>query len=327
MAGPAAHQIDDEHRPANLPRAELRAARERGLAWLDALIGADGRWPSSMVSASGRVTEEFPPFPAALGCLALASSEQARARALCARTRDHIERICEYPGLWRYWDHLPPDLDDTSICSLVSTSHAWILFGLNIDALLRYRDRTGRFRTWMVSRADVESTWNGTDAVVNANVIAYLGDRPQTRRAQRWIGKIVRQGKEAEALVYYSEPMDLYLAAARAAHVAPPAFHDLRSVLSKRILALFDPRPGRAEVQRLAQGIVALDMLGTAPERATLADAAARILETQPPQGGWPASDAWRRGPEFPVTFRSEALATAWCIAAIEVLLLEGPCK
>ena len=321
MPAPPPRQNRDADRPENLPVAELKAARDRGLAWLDATIGADGRWPSRLMGASGQVQEEFPPFAAATGYLMLESCGASRAQALRARTQRHIERICEYPGLWRYWNNLPPDLDDTSVCSIVSASHIWIFLGLNIEAILRYRDRDGRFRTWMVSPEDIEAEWNEADAVVNANVIAYLGDRPQTRPAQRWIEELLRQGREAEALVYYSEPMDLYLAVARAARLAPPAFSNLRCLLIRRILDVVQPRRGGAAIMRLAQGVVALDTLGKVPEPAVLTHAATRIVEEQHAEGMWPTGNVWRRGPKYPVTFRSVVLATASCIAAIEPLL------
>lgn len=88
----------------------------------------------------------------------------------------------------------------------------------------------------MVTTSDFEAEWNTVDPVVNANAITYLGDHRWTQPAQRWIEQLVMDGQEAGALVFYQDPMDLYLALARASCRAPSAFQALRTVLVERIL-------------------------------------------------------------------------------------------
>ena len=49
------------------------------------------------------------------------------------------------------------------------------------------RDDAGRFPTWMVPSGAASWFRNDIDAVVNANVLAFLGDRPQTEaRSAGW---------------------------------------------------------------------------------------------------------------------------------------------
>lgn len=299
----------------------LEDARRRGLACLEATLRADGAWPSLLVNAAGKESEEFPPFTAALGHLALESCELPEAAKLRFRTKGYIERICEFPGIWRYWDSLPPDLDDTAVCSLVCASHIWVALGLNVEGILGIRDSQGRFRTWMVSRPDIEAEWNAADPVVNANVIAYLGDHAGTRQAQHWLERLIMNERETEALVYYPETMDLYVAMARTARSAPPVFRALRPTLRARITAYLASRSDLFDLTRLAQGVCALNMLGESVETAILEEAAHRFLGEQSSGGGWPCSNLWRRAPEFPVVFRSVALSTAYCIAAIGHIL------
>lgn len=299
----------------------LEDARKRGFEFLETTVRADGAWPSTVINSEGKTEEERPPFTAASGCLLLESCDLPQVESLRSRTRDYVARLAIYPGVWRYWDSLPPDLDDTAICSLIAGRHLWIFLGMNVERILSFRDHEGRFRTWMVPRSVADANWNSVDAVVNANVVAYLGDRAETRPAQRWLERLVMDGREADALVFYPECMDLYVALARAARRASPVFENLRPTLAGRISTGLDARRNRLDVMRLAQGITALDVLGEASCAGILEGAADRMMQEQDVGGGWPGCKAWQRGPEFPVEFRSEALTTASCIGAISCLL------
>ncbi len=299
----------------------LEDARRRGLEFLETTVRSDGAWPSTIIDFEGKTEEEHPPFTAASGCLSLESCDLPQVESLRSRTRDYIARLAIYPGVWRYWDHLPPDLDDTAICSLISGRHVWIFLGMNVEQILCFHDQEGRFRTWMVPRSVADANWNNVDAVVNANVVAYLGDRAETRLAQRWLERLVMDGREADALVFYPECMDLYVALARAARRASPVFENLCPTLVERISAGLNARRNSIDIMRLAQGVTALDVLGEVPRDGIPESAADRIMQEQNVGGGWPGCKAWQRGPEFPVEFRSEALTTASCIGAISCLL------
>ncbi len=300
----------------------LEHARVKGLRYLNDAVRSDGAWPSVCTDSSGQTSEEFPPFTAAQGSLALKSCDLPEAMQLRSRTHGYIQQLCEYPGIWRYWHTLPPDLDDTAVCSTVLRSHPWVILGLNIQRILGLRDKQGLFRTWMVTTSDFEAEWNTMDPVVNANVIAYLGDHRLTQPAQRWIEQLVIDGQEADALVFYQEPMDLYLALARAICWAPPAFRTLETVLVERILAQLDTIHVSNHAMRIAQGVVALDMLGATVESSVANRLIAQILDNQSSQGEWAGLDLWRLSPEATGSFRSEALATALCVDAIGRLLI-----
>ena len=100
--------------------------------------------------------------------------------------------------MWRYYRHLPQDLDSTTLCSLVIPTHPWIVLGKNVPAILENRDDKGLFTTWILAEdePDVVAPFRiEADPVVNANVIAYLGDRPETKDAQRWLEALIAGGK------------------------------------------------------------------------------------------------------------------------------------
>lgn len=307
--------------PSSKAITALERARIKGLRYLNDAVRSDGAWPSIRIDSPKETLDEFPPFTAAQGSLALQSCDLPEAIELRSRTHGYLQQLCEYPGIWRYWKTLPPDLDDTAVCSIVLRSHLWIILGLNVRRILGFRDKRGLFRTWMVSTSNFEVEWNAADPVVNANVIAYLGDHGLTQPAQRWIEQLVTDGQEAGALVFYYEPMDLYLALARATCWAPPVFRTLETVLVKRILAQLETLHVSNHVMRIAQGIVALDTLGATVETSVVNRLIIQILDNQSSQGGWTGLDIWRHSPGFPGSFQSDALATASCVDAIGRLL------
>ena len=57
------------------------------------------------------------------GLLAFAWCDDPVAERLRRRTPGFLHARMEYPGVWRYWPRLPPDLDDTAICSLAVKPH------------------------------------------------------------------------------------------------------------------------------------------------------------------------------------------------------------
>ena len=178
----------------------MTRAVESGLRFLDGIIGAEGAWPAVGVFERGHpALPEWTPFAAASGILALEACDVRRAAALRARTRAFLYSHIEYPGVWRYYPRLAPDLqlapdlDDTSLCSIAAGSHLWILMGRNVGPILSCRDDEGRFRTWIVPGDAClkqnhatkpagmalgdgpESAPNMAASAANANVLAYIG--------------------------------------------------------------------------------------------------------------------------------------------------------
>ena len=301
--------------------AGVGAAIDRGLQFLQAAVAADGAWPCREYDNRelvGPWTEESPPFVAGLGLLALEACDSPAAERLRTRTRGFLHAGVEYPGVWRYRFYLLPDLDDTAICSLAAQPHLWLLLGRNVDHLLSFRDERGRFLTWMETPDGPSAVYQGADSVVNANVIAYLGDRPETRAAQCWLHGLVEAPRGHDlALRYYPFPLDLYAALARASDRAPPVFASLRATLAERILACRDAGGAFGDALRTAQALTALDRLDAAGDTAVVQAAVQRLLQAQHADGGWPECLAWLGHPGSTFGFGSAALTTACCIEAL----------
>ncbi len=261
---------------------------------------------------------EYPPFVAGLGLLALQGCDDPVAERLRRRTRTFLHACIGYPGVWRYWPRLPPDLDDTAICSLAAGPHLWLLLARNVALLASFRDRAGRFRTWMAGPERVSHALNPVDSVVNANVVAYLGDRPETRAAQDWLETLVADGGERDlSLHYYPFPIDLYVALARARRLAPPVFARQQAALAARILSCRQPDGGFGDIMRTAQAVTALHRLCADARAEVVRMAVGRLLEAQRADGGWPECLAWLGQPGTNLGFGSEAFTTACCVEAL----------
>ncbi len=307
-----------------------RESIRRGLDFLETTIDEHGAWHCIRFNvADPNVPRHFerPPFISAFCALALESSREAKARSICAATRAYLVDTIEYPGFWRYYRHLPQDLDSTTLCSLVIGTHPWVLLGRNIPRMLANRDGDGRFMTWMLEgdEPDVVSRFRiEADPVVNANVIAYLGDCPETSDAQRWLEALIAEGNLKDASKWYPDEIAICYAVARAVRRVTPAMDRLRPVLADRVLGLRDEQGGFGNVLQTAQAVSALSDAGCL-ERTDAKRPLRDILSAQREDGSWPELLAFgdqtlKFGAVGQIGHGSEAVTTAFCIEALERL-------
>ena len=172
-----------------------------------------------------------------------------------------------YPGIWKYWSSLPPDADDTAIGSLAVGLHPWLLVGRNVELLLRHRNDDGLFLTWFEGRTPD----NDVDSVVNANVVAYLGNDANTRPTQEWLTSLVEGGGDlSKTTTYYKEDVELYSALVRASEYGRPAFAGLRPKLAAMIGNVRTEEGAYGDQLRTAQALDALATLEALPSSAHL---------------------------------------------------------
>ena len=308
-----------------------RESIRRGLAFLESAIDDTGAWHCIRFNTANPDIPrhyERPAFVSALCALALESSDEARARRICAATAAYLVDTIEHPGFWRYYRHLPQDLDSTALCSLAVGNHPWILLGRNVPQMLANRDEEGRFLTWVLARdePDVVSRFRiEADPVVNANVIAYLGDRPETRDAQRWLESLVTEGSLDGSSKWYPDTVAIYYAIARAAVRAQPALDRLRPVLADRVLDLRGEHGDFGNVLRTAQAVSALYNIGSL-DRIDAKRATQRLISAQREDGIWPELLAFgdqtlKWGTVGQIGHGSESVTSAFCIEALERLV------
>ena len=316
------------------PEALAEAARQcirRGLVFLQSTIDENGAWHCIRFNvADPDIPRHFerPPFVSALCVLALESCDEARAKALCAATRAYLANTIEYPGFWRYYRHLPQDLDSTTLCSLVVGAHPWILLGRNVPRILANRDEEGCFRTWVLAddEPDVVSNFRiEADPVVNANVIAYLGDHPETKDAQRWLESMIAEDRLEGSSKWYPDKVTIYYAVTRAMIRAQPALDRLRPILADRILGLRDGKGAFGNLLQTAQAMSALYNVGSL-ERIDAKREVEKFISSQREDGSWPellafGDQSLKWGAVGQIGHGSEAVTSAFCIEALERLV------
>jgi len=315
-------------------RALTQAGREsirRALEFLQSTLDENGAWHCIRFNiADPDIPRHFerPPFVSAFCVLALQSSDEPRARAICAATRAYLADTMEYPGFWRYYRHLPQDLDSTTLCSLVIGTHPWILLGRNVPQMLANRDEKGCFMTWVLAKGEpnVVSTFRiEADPVVNANVIAYLGDNPETRDAQRWLESIIAEDRLEGTSKWYPDKVAIYYATTRAMLRAQPALEALRPILADRILGLRDPQGEFGNILQTAQAISALYNIGCL-ERIDAKHEVEKFIGSQREDGSWPELLAFgdqtlKWGTFGQIGHGSESVTSAFCVEALERLV------
>ena len=316
------------------PEALIKAGREsirRGLAFLESTVDQNGAWHCIRFNVADPDIPrhyEKPPFVSALCLLALEISDEAVARAICTRTKAYLVDTMEYPGFWRYYRHLPQDLDSTTLCSLAIGTHPWILLERNVPRILANRDEKGCFTTWVLEEGEpnVVSTFRiEADPVVNANVIACLGYRPETRDAQRWLESMITEDRLEGSSKWYPDTVSVYYAASRAMIRAQPALHRLRPLLADRILGLRDPQGEFGNILQTAQAMAALYNVGSL-ERIDPKGEIERFMAWQRKDGSWPellafGDQSLKWGAVGQIGHGSESLTSAFCIEALERLL------
>ena len=320
------------------PEALVEACREsirRGLDFLESGIDENGAWHCIRFNtADPDIPRHFerPPFISAFCVLALESCDEPKARAMCAATRAYLVDTMEYPGLWRYYRHLPQDLDSSALCSLVIGNHPWILLERNVPEILANRDENDRFQTWILAddEPDVVSTFRiEADPVVNANVIAYLGDRPETRAALQWLEGLIIEDNLEGTSKWYPDTASIYYAITRALLRVPSALDPLRPVLADRILGLRDGKGEFGNILQAAQAVSALYNIGSL-EGIDAEHQALGFLDSQRGDGSWPELLAFgdqelKWGLVGQIGHGSELVTSAFCIEAlarlVEILL------
>jgi len=212
----------------------------------------------------------------------------------------------------------------------------------NRSLMLLNRDRTGLFYTWLVFRPTLtlnplywrtlcseftilrytafwkgpESEYNDIDGVVNANVLFYLGDRPETRRVISWLIEIVQSGREAVCDKWYRDPFTFYYALSRNRHAGIEAFDAVREPILARLAGAAQ---GDGQIgENALHTALAANTLINYDDRSTLLVRAVEFLQrTQGENGSWPGAPYYYGGPKKATSWGSAELTTGLCLEAL----------
>ena len=330
-ATPGSSQTQRRGRSRETLVGAARASIRLGIDFLAANVDASGAWHCIRFNlADSSIPRHFekPPFISAYCALALESSHEAKAQAICSATREYVANTIEYPGVWRYYRHLPPDLDSTSTCSVLLANHPWIQLGRNLPSILANRDDDGRFMTWLLSPSEPEVASSfriEADPVVNANLISFLGSCKETEGAELWLESLVSSAKLDGSSKWYPHTVTSCYAMARAWHSTRLAFNSIHSNLVDLVMELGDGTGELGDVLQTAQGVSSLHYLGSL-KNIDIEHVAELFLDSQNEDGSWPEilafgdqSLVW--GSIGQIGHGSESVTTAFCVEALEHLV------
>ena len=230
-------------------------AAKRGLQFLRERQLPDGEFQTEFRAARetapdgtvhDRLVFDSSPFVTALvlHSIAHAGDLDPGVAAMTQRGLDFLASEMDPGGLWRYWARknpmrplIPPDLDDTACAAQLLRLHKRPLPD-NHWLFCESHDPHGAFYTWLYRPNTLRKLWlwlrtggkafsyqekiwqwTGKDdvcAVVNANVLFYLGETAGTARAAAHLVEVLHNTQEQKAIVFYNDRMSLYYMASRA---------------------------------------------------------------------------------------------------------------
>jgi hypothetical protein len=334
VAGAIDHALDF------LKKSQLPSGQFPGQLTVRPDTGADVGAPGTHADIS--------PFCTSYIATVLLTLNDHRATEMAKFALDFLEREKVRGGTWRYWckgtvlhEQIPPDVDDTA-CVSTALRAGGRKIPDNIRVILANRRTDGLFYTWIALRprialdlrwlsvvlrdinyARLVGFWRGgaqrgdVDATVNANVLIYLGKRPETRAAVRWIRDVAHSGREAESDKWYRSSAAFYYAVSRCSEIAPGELLDLREQMSRS----FGLRNGPEVLLQLNElhRSMALSAIMNYGMRLSFEDQIVDSLcDAQNQDGSWPAHPIYYDGREDPlISFASAAMTTGLCIEAL----------
>ncbi len=351
MPVPACHAAGSEEM-ASQPGTVSRSLR-MAVAYLAQSQLPDGEFQTEFCverheTADGHIIEDLvfdsSPFVTSLvvSSLGFAVHLGLGVEAMMERGCRFLEADMDPGGLWRYWSRkndkryiIPPDLDDTACISHLLATRG-IAIPDNRGLFFDSRDSRGRFYTWLYTANSARKwllwwrtrgkafsyddqiwQWTGKDdvcAVVNANVVLYLGESQQTRGAIEYLMRVIREGSEEKEIVFYANAMSLYYMLSRDYYSGIAAFGAVKTVMMERIQALQQPDGSFGD--ELSTGMAICSLLNMDADCTGLERAAKFLTDTQRPDGSWRRIPMYG-GPPVPTTFGSADLTTAFCLEAL----------
>lgn len=247
----------------------------------------------------------------------------------------------------RLRDICPQDVDDTSCVSkfledvghdfpstrnkkLISDNkrsdgliYTWFAFRLKPNKnkyywYLAFLELKKPFKSWAFwhrfecSRYDV-------DAVVNANVLYYLGEKQETKPIISFLIQIIKENKEVGCDKWYQNPFTVYYFISRNYASGIKNFDKIRPLIIERTLNRLQPN-GRIGESSLDTALGLTTLLNLNCDNDELINKAIEyLLLEQNENGSWNRRIFYYGGPKKVTGFGSEELTTSFCLESLKI--------
>lgn len=278
-------------------------------------------------------------------------SDYSKAKEMLNKTASFLRYQIGIGSTWNHYTHThylrplcPQDADDTAcVSSLLQKCRIDFPAAENVPLILSNRRRDGLFYTWFALRAQLNSNKNywrlvskeflnpfkafmfwrkmeceryDIDAVVNANILYYLGDIKETQPVIDWMLKIIDDHKETDCDKWYRNVFTVYYFFSRNYYAGITKLEPFRMTIIDRILAKSNSDGGVGD-SVTDTGLAICSLLNLNFKGDQLTKAIRFLIESQKTTGEWERRRIYYGGPKKIVGFGSEELSTGFCLEAL----------
>jgi hypothetical protein len=291
--------------------------------------------------------QDYSTFQAAQISYCLDFTKSERAEEIVRKAIRFLVSAMQDGCVWRYTcspnpDYLPPDVDDTACISFLLRRHG-VSFPDNTGVILGNRDSRGLFYTWILPRLTwtthmsywrvalrqflklrqlywfytvTECKPNDLDLVVNANVLHYLGERPETLPIIQYLVQIIEAQAEETCDKYYASRFNFYYFLSRNYAAGIRAFEPLGDTIVARIKSHAHP-DGVIGKHILHAALAACALMDWKDHSIVLDEAIQAILRARSQNGGWQKFPFYYSGPTKKLAWGSDEVTTGFCLEAL----------
>jgi hypothetical protein len=235
---------------------------------------------------------------------------------------------------------VPFDIDDT-VCASSLLKARNIKIPDNLDIILSNRDGKKLFYSWFVFRFRLNlnrSYWRLVltdflrhpaisyfffknyrtlvDAVVNANVLYYLGDNENTQAVIAYLLRVIAEEQENNCDNWYRTPFAVYYFFSRNYYIGIEKLEPLRAPIIERIVKKINPN-GRIGKTVLETALALCTLLNLKYDGEEVQNVVAFLLNEQQGNGYWQRSVLYWVAPQQYFGWGSEVLTTAFCLEGL----------
>lgn len=291
-------------------------------------------------------------FPAALiGHCLLSLRNQVKTKEIILNTAHFLHYQMDRGGTWNHYTILhrlrnlcPQDLDDTACVSqFLKTLEFNIPWQSNQKLILDNRRSDGLFYTWIIFRWKVNTNllyWNYTakelkhifkslifwhkfectrydvDAVVNANILYYLGKRKETQPIISYLIDVIKKNKEHDCDKWYRKDLTVYYFISRNFNNDIFELEDIRTEIIERIISKCH-KDGSIGESSLDTALALTTLINLNYQGSEIINGINNLLKMQLERGNWKRWAFYYGGPKKLSCFGSEELTTAFCLEAL----------